>query len=139
VPAKTEALRAMLSGGAGGRSMLATPRGDGTNLVIQVLPASGISRRGAPDALIVFVKEPKERALPSREQIQALFDLTPAQAALAREILLGDGAQAAAARLGISHATARTHLLQVLDKTGTSRQAELVRLILQRSLPERRP
>lgn len=139
VAAKTEALRAMLSGGAGARSMLATPRRDGTNLVIQVLPASGISRRGAPGASIVFVKEPKERALPSSEQIQALFDLTPAQAALAREILVGDGAQAAAARLGISHATARTHLLQVFDKTGTGRQAELVRLILQRSLPERRP
>jgi DNA-binding CsgD family transcriptional regulator len=127
----------MLSGGAAGRSILATPRRDGTNLVIQVLPASGISRMGAPGASIVFVKEPKERALPSREQIQALFDLAPAQAALAREILLGDGAQAA--RLGISHATAHTYLLQVFDKTGTSRQAELVRLILQRSLPERTP
>jgi DNA-binding CsgD family transcriptional regulator len=139
VPTKTEALRAMVSGGAGSRSMLATPRRDGTNLVIQVLPASGISGKGTTDASIVFVKEPKERPLPSREQIQALFDLTPAQAALAREILLGDGAQAAAARLGISHATARSHLLQVFDRTGTSRQAELVRLILQRSLPERRP
>lgn len=137
VPAKTEALRAMLSGSAGGRSTLATPRRDGTNLVIQVLPAPGISRRGTAGASIVFVNGPKERALPSREQIQALFDLTPAQATLAREILLGDGAQAAAARIGISHATARTHLLQVFEKTGTSRQAELVRLILQRSLPER--
>ena len=41
VPAKTEALRAMLSGGAGGRSMLATPRRDGTNLVIQGTGPSG--------------------------------------------------------------------------------------------------
>jgi DNA-binding CsgD family transcriptional regulator len=139
VPAKTEALRAMLSGGAAARSLLATPRRDGINLIIQVLPASGISRASALGASIVFVKEPNERALPSREQIQALFDLTPAQAALAREILVGDGAQAAAARLGISHATARTHLLQVFDKTGTGRQAELVRLILQRSLPEHTP
>jgi hypothetical protein len=64
VPAKTEALRAMLSGGAGGRSMLATPCGDGTNLVIQVLPASGLSRRGTPGASIVFVMGPKEGALP---------------------------------------------------------------------------
>lgn len=139
VPAKTEALRAMICGDAGARSLLATPRRDGTNMIIQVLPGSGMSPAGAARASIVFVKEPKERTLPSREQIQALFDLTPTQAAVAREILVGDGAQAAAARLGISHATARTHLLQVFDKTGTSRQAELVRLILQRSLTELPP
>jgi DNA-binding CsgD family transcriptional regulator len=45
-----------------------------------------------------------------------------------------DGLQAAADRLGISLATARTHLAHVFDKTGTRRQAELVRLLL-RSQP----
>jgi len=39
-----------------------------------------------------------------------------------------------ASRLGISLATARTHLAHVFDKTGTRRQAELVRLLL-RSQP----
>jgi DNA-binding CsgD family transcriptional regulator len=75
--------------------------------------------------------------LPSRDEIRLLFGRTPAQAGLAREILQGDGVQAAAERLGISRATARTHLLEVFQKTGTSRQAELVRVILQHSLPNR--
>jgi DNA-binding CsgD family transcriptional regulator len=83
-------------------------------------------------AAIVFIKDSRA-ALPSREHIQLLFDLTPAQAGVAQEILRGDGIQAVAGRLGISPATTRTHLLEVFHKTGTSRQAELVRVILQRS------
>jgi DNA-binding CsgD family transcriptional regulator len=83
---------------------------------------------------IVFVKDPASAAAPSREDIRSLFDLTPAQAALAHEILAGDGIDAAAHRLGIARSTARTHLLEVFQKTGTSRQAELVRVVLQQAL-----
>jgi DNA-binding CsgD family transcriptional regulator len=35
-----------------------------------------------------------------------------------------------AERLGISFATARTHLSRIFEKTGVHRQAELVRLVL---------
>jgi DNA-binding CsgD family transcriptional regulator len=56
--------------------------------------------------------------------------LTPAQAALAREMIQADGVAAAAKRLGISYATARSHLAQIFQKTGTCRQAELIRLVL---------
>jgi len=59
---------------------------------------------------------------------------TEAEAAVAVEVLKTDGLQAMAGRLGISLATAHTHLAQVFDKTGTHRQAELVRLLL-RSQP----
>jgi DNA-binding CsgD family transcriptional regulator len=86
---------------------------------------------------IIFVEDPKIVALPSQEDIRVLFDLTRAQSALAREILRGDGVQAAADRLNIARATARTHLLEIFQKTGTSRQAELVRVILQRSVAMR--
>jgi DNA-binding CsgD family transcriptional regulator len=59
------------------------------------------------------------------------FELTPAEATLAREILKGDGLRGVSDRLGISLATAHTQLAHVFGKTGTRRQAELVRLILQ--------
>jgi DNA-binding CsgD family transcriptional regulator len=52
------------------------------------------------------------------------------QAAFAREIARGDGIDAAAARLGVSRATARAHLSAVFAKTKTARQAELVRVLL---------
>ena len=58
------------------------------------------------------------------------FGLTPTEAAVAVEVLEAHGRQAAADRLPISLATARTHLAHVFDKTGTRRQAELVRLLL---------
>ena len=44
----------------------------------------------------------------------------------------GDGRQATADRLGITVGTARSHLSKIFDKTGVTRQAELVRLLLQK-------
>jgi DNA-binding CsgD family transcriptional regulator len=113
--------------------MLSLPCRDGTSLTALVVPLKA-ETMWLPQrpAAIVFIKDSRA-ALPSREHIQLLFDLTPAQAGVAQEILRGDGIQAVAGRLGISPATARTHLLEVFHKTGTSRQAELVRVILQRS------
>jgi DNA-binding CsgD family transcriptional regulator len=58
------------------------------------------------------------------------FGLTDAESGVAAEILKGDGRLAAARRLGISDTTAKTHLSNIFEKTGTRRQAELVRLIL---------
>jgi DNA-binding CsgD family transcriptional regulator len=62
--------------------------------------------------------------------MQRQFGLTPAESRFVIEILKGDGIGAAAERLGILPGTARTHLHRVLAKTGTRRQADLVRLIL---------
>lgn len=51
------------------------------------------------------------------------------RAEIALEIIKGHGRAVAAERLGISAGTARIHLQRVFEKTGTHRQAELVRLI----------
>jgi DNA-binding CsgD family transcriptional regulator len=80
---------------------------------------------------ILFITDPEQTVLVRSEWLRQDFGLTPAEAGFTREILKADGVQAAADRLGISLATARTHLAHVFDKTGTRRQAELVRLILQ--------
>lgn len=53
-----------------------------------------------------------------------------AEARFAVEIARGDGKHAAAARCGITYATARSHLSRVFDKTGVRRQAELARLVM---------
>jgi DNA-binding CsgD family transcriptional regulator len=81
---------------------------------------------------ILLVSDPEDAVAVPRESLRDDFGLTPAEAALALEILKADGLQAAANRLRISVATAHTQLAHVFDKTGTCRQAELVRLILQR-------
>jgi DNA-binding CsgD family transcriptional regulator len=135
--ASTATLRGMITGNAdladGG--VLALLCSDGRKIAVQVLPLRAETAwLASRPAAILFIKDPKAAALPSQEDIRVLFDLTLAQSALAREILRGDGIQAAADRLKIARATARSHLLEIFQKTGTSRQAELVRVILQRSL-----
>jgi DNA-binding CsgD family transcriptional regulator len=133
--AKTAALHAMIAGDTNGAKdgMLTLSNPDGARMTLEIVrlgaEAGRLPRR---PAAMVFVKESNANALPSGEQIQQLFELTPAQAVLAHELLHGDGIPAAAERLGISRSTARTHLLELFQKTGTNRQAELVRVILQR-------
>ena len=80
--------------------------------------------------VVVLLIDPVDARLPDPALLRRQFDLTPAEAALAGEILRGDGLSACAARLGIKPSTARTHLRRVFEKTGTHRQAELVRLLV---------
>ena len=79
---------------------------------------------------IILVNDPDKNSKPDAAQLREKFGLTPAEAAFAVEISTGDGIQAAADRLSISRATARTHLSRIFDKTGSRRQAELVRVLI---------
>jgi DNA-binding CsgD family transcriptional regulator len=54
------------------------------------------------------------------------FGLTPAEARLALHLVAGETLRSAEVKLSISYETARTHLKNIFNKTGTSRQAELV-------------
>ena len=80
---------------------------------------------------ILFITDPEQTVVGRGEWLRQDFGLTRAEAAFAAEICKGDGLQATAGRLGVSLTTVRTHLAHVFDKTGTRRQAELVRLMLQ--------
>jgi DNA-binding CsgD family transcriptional regulator len=82
---------------------------------------------------IVFMTGEGRKPKLAIAQIRRQFGLTAAEAALANEIVAGDGLQATADRLKITHATAHTHLARIFAKTGTQRQAGLVRLLLQRT------
>lgn len=58
--------------------------------------------------------------------LRSHFGLTPAEARLALQLVAGETLRSAAAKLGISYETVRTHLKTIFNKTGTCRQAELV-------------
>ena len=83
-------------------------------------------------AAIVLISDPETEMRARIEALRDRFGLTPAEAAFALEIVKGDGRQATADRLGITVGTARSHLAKIFDKTGVTRQAELVRLLLQK-------
>jgi DNA-binding CsgD family transcriptional regulator len=63
------------------------------------------------------------------------FGLTTAETRVLGAILGGSGLIAAAARLNITEATARTHLKTIIAKTGARRQTELIRRFFEQSLP----
>jgi DNA-binding CsgD family transcriptional regulator len=113
-----------LSRGRGrGRRPLGVP-------VIPLRPQVPWTRLYQPSA-ILFVNDPGRDVAVRSDHLRDEFGLTRAEAALALEILAGQGLQVAAGRLQITLTTARTHLAHIFEKTGTRRQAELVRLILQ--------
>lgn len=84
---------------------------------------------GSPVA-VVFVSDPEDNRQSPEDHLVQLFGLTRTEASLTLVLLEGQGLEWAAEQAGMSVNTARTHLKRIFGKTGTHRQAELVRLIL---------
>jgi DNA-binding CsgD family transcriptional regulator len=66
---------------------------------------------------------------PPVELVQSLFDLTPAEARVARGLAAGKTVDDIAANGGTSANTIRTHVRGVLEKTGCNRQVDIVALL----------
>jgi DNA-binding CsgD family transcriptional regulator len=113
------------------RSIGVAPVDDRAPFAIHLLPL----RLGARDVfgwdgVLLLLAEPHNASVPNADLLRLLFDLTPAEARLSR--LIGEGRSLAEASraLRIAEATARVHLRSVFLKTGVTRQAELVRLLV---------
>jgi DNA-binding CsgD family transcriptional regulator len=79
--------------------------------------------------LIVLI-DLDRRIEPPVEVLRRIYGLTRAESQVAMRVLNGDGLAPIAEELSVSLTTVRTHLQRIFDKTGTHRQAELVRLLL---------
>jgi len=102
----------------------ATP--DAPALVVHLLPV----RRGGGDIFVqaegvIVVTPVAVPAAPLTQVLMGLFDLTPAEAKVARGIAAGLDVRQLATMLALSRETVRSQLKAVLAKTGTRRQAEL--------------
>jgi DNA-binding CsgD family transcriptional regulator len=118
--------------GAGGHLTVTRPSGFRPFLVIvSPLPRAYRDRSGRPQPVAaVVIKDPQAEphaSAASRREIAELYELTPAEGRLLNLILDDCGLFEAAERLGVSRNTARTHMKRIYVKTGTRRQAELVR------------
>jgi DNA-binding CsgD family transcriptional regulator len=71
--------------------------------------------------------------------LQGLFDLTPAEARVARAFGEAQTMEVFAKTVGVSLETVRSQLKSVLAKTGLSRQQELVHLLAGKALPFNAP
>ena len=102
----------------------------GPALVLHLVPA----RRRAADlfaqaAFLLVVTPVAAPTAPLTEMLYGLFDLTPAEARLARALAGGVSTANFASSSGLSRETIKKQLQGVFAKTGTRRQAELVRLL----------
>jgi DNA-binding CsgD family transcriptional regulator len=99
-------------------------------MVLHVVPVRGSARDIFTQAIALLVVTPVDRAaVPTAEVLQGLFDLTPAEARVARGIGQAETIDALADATGVNRETVRSQLKAVLSKTGLSRQQELVSLL----------
>lgn len=83
-----------------------------------------------PDiSIAVFISNLADAGLLNHDVLMTLYGLTPAEARLACALAKGYELTDLTTEWHVSRETLRTHLKRVLGKTGTSRQAELVRLL----------
>jgi DNA-binding CsgD family transcriptional regulator len=66
---------------------------------------------------------------PPVELVQSLFDLTPAEARVARSLAAGETVDAIASARGVSQNTVRDQVRGILEKTGCHRQVDIVALL----------
>lgn len=89
-------------------------------------------RPGQPVSTVaaLLVHDPNRPCSAPESLLQRVHGLTHAEASLASVMMQGCPVEEAAALLGVSVNTAKTHLKRVFAKTGATRQAELVYLLL---------
>ncbi len=86
-------------------------------------------------AVTIFVADPAAEHGAQIRRFGARFGLTAAETRVAGEIIGGKGLLAAATKLNISEATARTHAKRIYEKTGVHRQPELIRRFFETAFP----
>ncbi len=119
-----------LAGGVGVRSFPVRDAANEAMMVAHVVPirlsARDIFVRCAAVLVLTPVTLPQA---PPVELVQSLFDLTPAEARVARGLASGKTVEAIATDGGTSANTIRTQVRGVLDKTGCNRQVDIVALL----------
>ena len=117
-----------------GSACLVTRKEPMRALQVVVTPFCSGSLLSDPEATaLIQFSDPSARPRSRAAVLRTLYELTPTESRLADLLLQGLEVRQAAERMGTTLETARFHLKRVLAKTGTRRQAELLRLMM--SLP----
>jgi len=120
-------------GKSGGGSVRSFPVRDNSmmaRLVAHVIPIRLSSRDlFVRCAAVLVLTNPTLPQAPPVDIVQSLFDLTPAEARVARELAGGKTIQEIAEQNHLSPNTIRTHVSHVMEKTGCNRQANIVALL----------
>ena len=108
--------------------------GAGSGYVAHVLPLRGVSQSRIAEHFAaiaaIFVQDPATAPSLANAAFAKLYGLTDGEQRLLNGLVPGLSLAEAARPLGISEATARTHLRRIFAKTKTSKQAELLYLLM---------
>ncbi|WP_407149373.1 helix-turn-helix transcriptional regulator [Bradyrhizobium sp. ORS 86] len=122
------------------RSVPIAAQDDRPPMIVHVVPIHGAAQDLFDRAsAIVMVTPVVPSDVPTAEVLQGLFDLTPAEARVARGIAEGRTVETIATAFGISRETVRNQLKAVLAKTGQRRQVELAGLLAGTRTPQGSP
>jgi DNA-binding CsgD family transcriptional regulator len=108
--------------------------------IVHVFPAQDVVQDTVQDAVqsvadaevascVVVITTVSRARIAAAEVLRGLFDLTPAEARVARGIAAGKTVRDLAAEAGLAPGTVRQQLKSVFSKMGVSRQADLVALL----------
>jgi DNA-binding CsgD family transcriptional regulator len=120
---------------------VALPEEDGNGLVASVLPLQWREGRNPlaalPGAAAIIVQDPSDPAPLPDDAFAELYGLTAAERRVLLKIAQGLAPHEIAEAFDVSLPTVKTHLQSLFSKTGTSRQADLVRLLMVSTPPVR--
>lgn len=103
-------------------------RPDAAPLMLSIRPLG--QRDLMAGGLLVTASDPAFRSFPDAATIGQYYGLSPAEAQLCEDLIMGMCLRDIAEKRHKSEATVRTYLKQVFQKTGYSRQGQLISGIL---------
>ncbi|HLG89241.1 MAG TPA: hypothetical protein VKZ79_18830 [Alphaproteobacteria bacterium] len=117
--------------GPGGTMLAPRPSGRrALSILVSPLAAAPFAIAALRPAACVVIADPERSEEPPTQRLQALFNLTPAEARLAARLAMGDELKSAADKIGIRYQSARALLAAIFHKTATTRQGELIKLLV---------
>lgn len=99
------------------------------SVLVWPMPDAGEAGPDEPIA-IVFIGDPENPGEIDAMRLCDLYGLSRAEARVAALLAQGNRLDETAQILGVAYETVRKHLKQIFSKTGTDRQAELVRMLV---------
>lgn len=112
-------------------SSLACSRPSGLRpYIVDVVPVDSAGDIQSSGRAMIVVVDPEDEFEPPVALLRRIYGLTKGEADVAVLAMEGHGLKHISEQLSLSLATVKTHLQHVFDKTGTHRQAELVRFLL---------
>ncbi len=148
LPETSAALRAAIAKAAGNEAAIGgagigmpAPQARGDPAFIHVLPLTSgdVRPRIAPLAsAALFITAKENSGAPPAEAIAAVYDLSPAEIRVLKRLIAGRSPAEIADDLGSALPTVRTHLSNIFAKTGSTGQADLIRLAAALAAPVRR-